>query len=154
VFNNVSTTALCDTGSQVTTVSHVWLNKYFPNIHITPIELKLTAVNGLDIPYVGFVTVSLQIFGQVISQVPVLVLKSDGNKIPVLIGINVLSQIDAKSSRVPVSVRAVLSKCSFVNERNERVAKTVCPLHIPTFPLREGAHYTLGRISPLHPGMS
>ena len=70
-FNKHPTTALWDTGAQVSLVSQEWLDNNLPDIPIRPLKevlegepLKLSAANGSIIPYSGWVEVGLHVPGE------------------------------------------------------------------------------------------
>lgn len=61
-LGGVSTTVLWDTGSQVSIVGANWKRKYLPDAEARPVEelledeaLDLSAANGTDIPYEGWI---------------------------------------------------------------------------------------------------
>jgi hypothetical protein len=115
-------------------VTESWLRQHFPNLTIKPIELRLSSVTGVDVPYKGFITVDLRLFSTHLSQVPVLVLQdSISGQHPVIVGMNILSTFDSQSPMLPASVRAVLARLAVPVDFKQCVAKTVHRLHIPSF---------------------
>ena len=78
-LNHHPTTALWDTGAQVSLVSQDWLNKNLPRVSGRPLAeilegepLKLSAANGGIIPYSGWVEVGLQVPGEGSSTDPII----------------------------------------------------------------------------------
>ena len=96
--NSVKCKALWDTGAQVSMVSKDWLNRNMPDLklqkvdEILGINLNLTAANGTNIPYAGFVEVSVSIAGndKIRLDVPMLV-TSQSIEAPIL-GYNVIEE--------------------------------------------------------------
>ena len=102
-IGNLEMLSLVDTGSQVTTVSETCFKQAFSdksNVNVYKDNLfPLTAANGLEIPYVGIAVIDLDVSGFLIKQVGVLIVKDipelhhDKNKVPGVLGTNVLSQL-------------------------------------------------------------
>jgi len=94
---------LIDTGSEVTTVTESFFNQYLKECTVrdTTRWLKINAANSLQIPYIGYIEVDMQILGRPVNNIGVLVVKdcppgsfSDNKKrVPGLIGSNVLKYI-------------------------------------------------------------
>ena len=101
-LNGKQVNALWDTGAQVSIVSHKWLKKTFPSVEVRQIseilgeeqDLSITAANGTDIPFVGFVELKLEL-GQSSDDsaviVPMLVTRDEIEQ--PLIGFNVIDQL-------------------------------------------------------------
>ena len=102
--------ALWDTGSQVSVIDERWKEQYLPNARLRdvseildlPDNLTLTAANGTDMPYLGWVETTFQL-GSEIDQtkeliIPVLVMKGFHLSHP-LIGFNVIEHILAKTEK-------------------------------------------------------
>ncbi|GFO36959.1 Pol polyprotein [Plakobranchus ocellatus] len=94
----VGVKAVVDTGSQVSTI----IESYYLQ-HVEPrgrelkrdLCLRLTAANGLELPYTGYFVATITIAGQVIPERVFLVIKDPpgGTKKPCLLGMNVLKEI-------------------------------------------------------------
>lgn len=95
---------LLDTGSMVTTVTQA----FFKEQHLKPQNekllktcnwLQLTAANGLNIPYMGYVELDVEVLGKVLPKMGILVVKDSPdpnvqrckNAVPGLLGMNIIS---------------------------------------------------------------
>ena len=117
-INHQETTALWDTGSQVSIVSRQWWKSNLPNIPLHNIseilepDLKLTAANGTDIPFDGWleVTVSLNAPGKhsvCLTKVPVLVTPTHLTE--PRIGYNVIEETVKSNSKSPTQQEQAFS---------------------------------------------
>lgn len=95
----VTTKGLLDTGSQVSTITEKFFRNHLygkdDDILSTAGWLKLTAANGLDIPYLGFLEVEVETMGIKIPNCGFLVVKDISrpeNTVPCIIGMNIISQ--------------------------------------------------------------
>ncbi len=68
LMNDIPTTALWDTGAQVSIISHEWVKENVGVIIIKPLEeligcanLELKAANGTSIPYLGWIEISFRL---------------------------------------------------------------------------------------------
>ena len=105
-LNGVKTTALWDTGAQVSIVSNDWICENLPNAKIQGVEklldvnnLELKAANGTALPYRGWCEIDFSLIGTNHDyglKVPFLVCKDVLDQ-PV-IGYNVIEEITRKSS--------------------------------------------------------
>lgn len=100
-MNGVKVPCILDTGSQVTTISECFFCEHFFDKALKPLNwLKLTAANGLDIPYAGYIEIDIDVCGVKIPKRGVLVLKDSvydsKHKVPALVGMNVISQVKEK----------------------------------------------------------
>lgn len=98
------TQALWDTGSQVCIVDEKWKKKYLPHEKLrdvselldAPDDLKISAANGQNIPYKGFIEVTFGLAAEGANPkelvVPMLVMKGGSLSQPIL-GFNVIEQI-------------------------------------------------------------
>lgn len=103
--------ALWDTGSQVSIIDEQWKVKYMPDETLkniselldAPDDLKITAANGQNMPYKGFieVTVALPAGGSEM-KVPMLVMTGNGLPQPIL-GFNVIEHMVKTTTTEPVS---------------------------------------------------
>lgn len=111
-INGVKMRGLLDTGSQVTLMQEELFQEYFAN-HVSlgaePSFLTLKAANGLDIPYVGYVTMDFDIEGVQVLKRGIVIVKSGGLTTPLIIGMNVISAcwsaVFQKSGQFPSSPR-------------------------------------------------
>ncbi len=88
-----------DTGSQVSTVTEKFFRDHLcgkdDDILSTAGWLKLTAANGLEIPYLGYLEVGVETMGIKMPNCGFLVVKdisSPENTVPCIIGMNIISQ--------------------------------------------------------------
>ena len=106
LLNGMKTTALWDTGAQVSIVSSAWLQEHLPKAKIQGVEellgvneLELKAANGTALPYCGWTEIDFSLLGT----------NSDyGLKIPFLVskvaldlpivGYNVIEEITRRSA--------------------------------------------------------
>ena len=85
--------ALLDTGSQVSTISNCWAQRYLSSDVIKASYLKLKAANGLPVPYQGIMVVDVTLFGECIPNIPFLVIDdSHPTETPCLLGTNLLAR--------------------------------------------------------------
>ena len=94
-----SCTALIDTGSQVTTISHDFIRDKLPHLRVRPVEelLTLTAAGGHTLPYDGMVEVDVNLNpGSSDFVYPIVALVMPGSvynsDVPVIIGTNVIKR--------------------------------------------------------------
>lgn len=89
--------SLIDTGSQVSTMTEPFYRKYFSCIPIEQVQwLKIIAANGLELPYIGMITTTVEVQETVIDDAIFLVLKGcpdNGDPRPGLLGMNILNRI-------------------------------------------------------------
>ena len=105
-LNGVETTALWDTGAQVSIVSSEWIREHLPSAKIRGVEdllgiknLDLKAANGTALPYSGWTEIDFSLIGRNHDyglKVPLLVCK-DALDLPV-VGYNVIEEITKKSA--------------------------------------------------------
>ena len=123
-IGDVKTSALWDTGAQISLVSRGWLRANNVNKNLLDLsnildkELTVEGVNGMKIPYEGYILLDFQVNGKEIS-VPFLVTK-DNIKDPI-IGFNVIKTlIDmATEDRLRHEIaKEVLKYCSNVVDEN------------------------------------
>ncbi|KAK7485124.1 hypothetical protein BaRGS_00023664, partial [Batillaria attramentaria] len=137
----ISTCALIDTGSQVTTVTESFYCQHLKDSsNIQPAQfLTLRAANGLEVPYVGIVVVDLVVCGQTVEAVPVLVTKDYGNpeklKVPVLLGMNVLQRITGNlaSSDFPPVLQPLMQEVKLETRSLRGVARVAGGCCIPAY---------------------
>lgn len=104
-LGGVDTSILWDTGSQVSIVGTNWKRKYLPDVKVRPVEelleegaLELSAANGTDIPYDGWMEVEFTLSKNAVAGmsdkpvvVPILVASSDIER--PIIGFNVIEEL-------------------------------------------------------------
>lgn len=120
--------ALIDTGSEVTTVTNAWVKKHLGEEVLRPSHVRLRAVNGADVPYSGILVAAIEIYGQKMTDVPILVVNDPSEastaerkkKVPALIGMNVISS--AKRESLPGFLQAVIQQVQ-VEDDKIRVAR-------------------------------
>lgn len=102
LLNGEKLQMLLDSGAQVSIVEKSWVQTALPNVKIQPLEsllsdhpLKVTAANGTDVPFEGWIEVLLEItsslYGSVSLYVPMLV--SQQSVSTPLLGFNVIQEI-------------------------------------------------------------
>ena len=74
-LGNVTTNFLLDTGSMVSTIFEGFFRLNFEMATKSCNWLELTAANGYDIPYIGYVELDITVFGIVVPQRGILVVK-------------------------------------------------------------------------------
>ena len=104
-IGGIPVNSLLDTGSEVTTITEEFFNLHYKPKGQTLLStrnwLTLTAANGLEIPYAGYVEMDIEVNGLVLEQRGILVVKSPTSQlskerkreIPGLIGMNVLAPL-------------------------------------------------------------
>ncbi|KAI3351186.1 hypothetical protein L3Q82_005611 [Scortum barcoo] len=97
-LQGVTVPCLLDTGSQVSTISESFFREHLAekgeNIQSAFEWLQLTAANGLDLPYVGYVEVEVETMGLTIPKRGFLIVKdaAQSSSVPGLIGMNVVKK--------------------------------------------------------------
>ena len=123
-INGVPLEILLDSGSQVTMVERAWIDKALPNVRIQPLEslfseqpLEITAANGTNVPFDGWVDVELQVcsenYGHVNIQVPLLI-SSNSLNCP-LLGSNVIAEI-IKTNQDERDISALLKEALSISD--------------------------------------
>lgn len=84
---------LLDTRSQVTLMAESVFNEHFTQAKLgrTPVLFKLRAANGLEIPYVGYAVLDLEVKGIQIPGRGVVIVKDEDCTQPLIIGMNVVT---------------------------------------------------------------
>lgn len=97
-LQGVEATCLLDTGSQVHTISESFFNKHWSGkdskVHPAFEWLKITAANGLNIRYIGYVELEVETMGITIPERGFLIVRDLENSpsVPCLLGMNVISK--------------------------------------------------------------
>ena len=109
-LNGHQVQVLWDTGSQVSIIDERWKQEYWPSARLkdvseiidSPDNLILTAANGTEMPYLGWIEVSFQLATETEWAeeliIPVLVMKGRHRSHPI-IGFNVIEHILTKTER-------------------------------------------------------
>lgn len=99
-MGGVEVKCLLDTGSMVSTIRESFFHKHFNNSTHSCQWLKLTAANGLGIPYLGYVELDVCVLGIVIPKRGILVVKdppgSPETDVPGVLGMNVVHECYAE----------------------------------------------------------
>ena len=108
----MSLPCLLDSGSEVSTVTEEFFNTHFKSKGQELLSssgwLKLTAANGLEIPYLGYSELDIEAFGLNVPRRGILVVKDSANDVmrarkrdvPGLLGMNVLSEMGLVLSKL------------------------------------------------------
>ncbi|XP_049333689.1 uncharacterized protein LOC125801279 [Astyanax mexicanus] len=102
VMGGVPVSCLLDTGSMVTTVTEKLFDEHLQSLSGQLQEcrwLQLRAANGLEVPYLGYLEVDIQVLGRTLPGMGVLVVRDPSDphtrvqksKVPGLLGMNVIS---------------------------------------------------------------
>lgn len=101
LMGGITVTCLVDTGSMVTTLAESFFRQHFlpceNNKLLSCQWLQLKAANGLDIPFVGYLELDVEVMGKVISKRGVLVVKdslpgASGLGVSGVLGMNVIRE--------------------------------------------------------------
>ena len=137
-MGGVEVRCLIDTGSQVSTITESCFRRYIAREDVDLEScgwLKLTAANGLSIPYVGYVELDVTCMGRTIPRRGILIVcdspdaeqRAHKEKCPGVLGMNVLGEFNMALSHDERST--ILGNCSSagmvasVNEANRRDRK-------------------------------
>ncbi|KAL1007184.1 hypothetical protein UPYG_G00083180 [Umbra pygmaea] len=97
-IGGVSATCLLDTGSQVSTITESFFREHLSGADDDMLStagwLKITAANGLDIPYLGYLELDVETMGMTLPECGFLVVKEPPGTTsqPGLIGMNIISR--------------------------------------------------------------
>lgn len=96
-LGDVPVNLLLDTGSMVTTIFESFFLQNFQSAPRSCRWRQLCAANGLEIPYVGYVELDMTVFGKVIPQRRILVIKDPPGQTPPanfsgVLGMNVIRE--------------------------------------------------------------
>ncbi|XP_052464763.1 uncharacterized protein LOC128021529 [Carassius gibelio] len=103
-MGGVPVLCLLDTGSMVTTITETFFDQCFRQLAPDALKkcgwLQLRAANGLNIPYVGYFEIDVNVLGQILPKQGVLVVKDPENidmskkkeLVPGLLGMNIIGQ--------------------------------------------------------------
>ena len=142
-INGKEVKALVDTGSKVTTVTERWVQENLQHADLLPLtHVTLKAANGLEIPYSGLIFVELELLGQTIQSVPVLVVRDSSDPatrkrkwhVPALVGLNVLvkaGNVLGSLETVPSAVQPALREARLEHTSVRGVARVASRSFIP-----------------------
>ncbi|XP_060719718.1 retrovirus-related Pol polyprotein from transposon 412 [Tachysurus vachellii] len=100
LIGGVKVPCLIDTGSMVSTITESWFLEHFESWGQERLKscqwLRLTAANGLAIPYIGYMELDVELCGKLVSNCGVLVVRDVPDRAavhaPGVLGMNVLSR--------------------------------------------------------------
>lgn len=96
-LGGVEVKCLLDTGSMVTTITESFFASHFKEKLTSCHWLELHAANGVDIPYVGYLEVDIEVLGKVVPGRGILVVRDPPSKLPQpkvpgILGMNVIRE--------------------------------------------------------------
>ena len=121
-IGDVNVKCLLDTGAQVSTITEEFYRKHFKMEELTDISafLRVTGANGLEVPYIGFIELSITALGRTISG-GFLVVRNPASpagverkkNVPGVIGSNILRLLanavkDEHGGQLPENLRSLL----------------------------------------------
>ncbi|KAL7870272.1 hypothetical protein SRHO_G00077690 [Serrasalmus rhombeus] len=96
-MDGVAVSCLLDTGSQVSMMRQDWFEEHFgkngQRLRDTTSWLKLRAANGKEIPYLGYVTLQVDIAGVGLENVGVIVIRNSCLTVSALVGMNIIKEV-------------------------------------------------------------
>ena len=136
-INNIKTSALVDTGSQVSSIAYSFYQNHFPSYQLQDVSslLKIETVAGKNLPFHGYC--EFEINFQLSSEkyfrkvFPFLVVPDTNynNKVPVLIGTNILNHIVSLQSTIPavqMAIEAVRLHQQLLETNEGVIGEVVC----------------------------
>ncbi|KAK0054404.1 Retrovirus-related Pol poly from transposon, partial [Biomphalaria pfeifferi] len=95
LIEGVPLLAMVDTGSQVSTVTESFFSRHFRESIKTlqSADIRLTAANGLLIPFIGYFVATIAVREQVLPEKVFLVLKDSGSTTQCILGMNILKDL-------------------------------------------------------------
>ncbi|KAI8776913.1 Transposon Ty3-I Gag-Pol poly [Biomphalaria glabrata] len=130
LIEGVPLLAMVDTGSQVSTVTESFFFRHFQGSvkALQPADIRLTAANGLLIPFVGYFVATISVGDQVLADKAFLVLRDSGSSTQCILGMNVLQDI--------IGISALI-KPGFEQENNSGQARTTRrPIVVPAWSIQ------------------
>ena len=136
--NGVNTTALLDTGSQVSTVSLAFLQKFLSGVTVKSLNqlLRVEVAGGATLSYLGYVEVELELPGRLSGpgrSIPALLLvvptTSYNSSIPVLLGTNVIYSCQSMSSG-NLKIPKAWSNAFRISQLQHQVKSEGIPVHV------------------------
>lgn len=96
-MDGVAVSCLLDTGSQVSMMRQDWFEEHFgkngQRLKDPTSWLKLRAANGKEIPYLGYVTLQVDVAGVSLENVGVIVVKNSCLTVSALVGMNIIKEV-------------------------------------------------------------
>ncbi|KAI8786011.1 Retrovirus-related Pol poly from transposon [Biomphalaria glabrata] len=130
LIEGVPLLAMVDTGSQVSTITESFFFRHFQGSvkALQPADIRLTAANGLLIPFVGYFVATISVGDQVLADKAFLVLRDSGSSTQCILGMNVLQDI--------IGISALI-KPGFEQENNSGQARTTRrPIVVPAWSIQ------------------
>ncbi|KAI8788858.1 Transposon Ty3-I Gag-Pol poly [Biomphalaria glabrata] len=130
LIEGVPLLAMVDTGSQVSTITESFFFRHFQGSvkALQPADIRLTAANGLLIPFVGYFVATISVGDQVLADKAFLVLRDSGSSTQCILGMNVLQDI--------IGISALI-KPGFEQEHNSGQARTTRrPIVVPAWSIQ------------------
>ena len=138
-IDGVTTQALVDTGSQVTTISSSWVHQFLCKEVLHTSFLTLRAANGLAIPYDGIIQVTMVVLGKELT-LPALVGTRDSDpakqQTPCLLGMNALGLLDfnnREAKQLPAVLQAVMQHVKLETRSIRGLARVAAPTILPAW---------------------
>ncbi len=97
-IRGVLVSCLLDTGSQVSTITEAFFQEHLfgneSDMLSTSSWLKITAANGLDIPYLGYMELDVEVMGMTLPECGFLIIKEtpSPSSMAMLLGMNIISK--------------------------------------------------------------
>ena len=139
-LEGVDVSALVDTGSEISTITQSWVNANVPDAKLQSTTWKLTAANGLSIPYVGLLEVWTEIYGmQMRGTFSVVKDTVPPQQYQVILGMNLLQQMAPNADRLPQPLQTFVRQMRVDREviglvrvagRQALPANSVCALRV------------------------
>ena len=137
-IQGIRTPVLLDTGATISTVTHSYYLRHFANIPIVPIDsvLNVEVAGGHTLPYYGYIQVTIvpDILDVSTPHICLMLVVEDtdyGQRIPVIIGTNILSSLNhvRGTRRIPSVWHMVFRTMSLHSKRLRRNKGKVATLH-------------------------
>lgn len=114
--NGVSCLGLLDTGSQITSVASWFVEKYFPDVTIDPIEefIQIKGASGSSVGFHGVVILDIEVVHtspKVIIPTPTVVVNDTlyNSRVPFIIGTNLLQMCELQKDQLPKPWKRAMS---------------------------------------------
>ena len=136
-INNIQTSALLDTGSQVSSLAHSFYKNYFSSYQLHDISklLSVETVSGQSLPFHGFCEfeISFQLSEENIFKkvIPFLIVPDTNynSKVPVLIGTNILNHLSSHQSTFPamkMAIQAIKVHQQMLENSKGEIGEIIC----------------------------
>ena len=136
--NGKEVQAVVVTGSEVSTVTEAWVTQHLGDVSLQSSHITLRAVNGAEVPYSGILVVELKVFGNLLQDIPVLVVPEPNDpsmrerkkKLPLLLGMNVLGEC----KNIPGSFSLAIQELRLGTSSTVKgIAKSAIQTVVPSF---------------------